>query len=88
MQKPTLKLSVEEKLDEVIIKEVQIESLIEAHLTYSGRVSGKQYEWLKAGDIVTVLEEDAPDLLKRRLGKKQCCGNSNGNYIFQILGGK
>jgi len=66
------------------IKYVIIQSLIEAHLTYTGRESGKQYEWLKAGNTVSVQEEDVPELLEKRLGGNPCCGNPVGNKIFEI----
>lgn len=72
--------------DSKINSEILIESLIEAHLTYTGRVSGKQYEWKKAGDSVAVLAEDVPELLEKRLGGKPCCGNDpTGNKIFQTV---
>ena len=75
------------KVDEIAIpdkiKLVKIESLLEAHLEYTGRVSGKLYHWQKAGDIVLVDEADVPELLSKHLGKKMCCG-SGDNRIFQI----
>lgn len=75
------------KVDEVVlpvtIKEVKIESLIQAHLEYTGKVSGRQYVWNRAGDIILVDEADVPELLDKRLGKKTCCGNGE-NRIFQI----
>lgn len=67
------------------IKYVLIQSLIEAHLAYAGRVSGKQYEWMKSGDTVSVLEEDVPELLEKRLGGNSCCGTPVGNKIFQLV---
>lgn len=68
--------------------EILIESLIEAHLTYTGRSSGKQYEWKKAGTSVLVSAEDVPELLEKRLGGNTCCGSDpTGNKIFQIVGG-
>ena len=70
--------------DSKINTEVNIQSLIEAHLTYAGRISGKQYEWKRAGDTVSVLEEDVPELISKRLGGNSCCGNPTGNQIFQI----
>ena len=71
-----------------IKEEVLIESLIEAHLTYTGRESGKQYEWKKAGDSAKVLLEDVSELLEKRLGGNTCCGSDpTGNKIFQIVGG-
>jgi hypothetical protein len=81
MKKPTVVQTVS---DSKINTEIVIQSLIEAHLTYTGRSSGKQYEWLKAGDTVAVLEEDTPELLEKRLGGNPCCGNPVGNKIFDI----
>lgn len=68
------------------IKYVNIQSLVDAHSIYIGQVSGKQYDWMRAGDIVPVREEDAPDLLLKRRLKKSCCG-SGQNQIFQIAQG-
>ena len=62
---------------------VQIQSLVDAHSIYIGQVSGKQYDWMKAGDIVPVLSEDVPDLLNKKRLKKSCCG-SGQNQIFQL----
>ena len=71
----------------IIIKVVEIQSLIESHLVYIGKSTGRQYEWLRAGDTVSIDERDVPELLEKRLGKKTCCGNGE-NRIFQIaLGG-
>ena len=76
-------LMVEETQATDTIIYVQIQSLVDAHSIYIGLVSGKQYDWMKAGDIVSVLSEDAPDLLIKRRLKKSCCG-SGQNQIFQI----
>lgn len=77
-------VKVAETLPPVTInKTTKIESLLEAHLEYAGRESGKLYSWHKAGDIVLVDEADVPELLSKRLGKKTCCGNGE-NRIFQI----
>jgi len=75
---------VEEVPKEPIIKVIAIQSLIESHLTYTGRTSGKQYEWAKAGATQNVDELDVPELLAKRLGGKSCCGGSDGNKIFQL----
>lgn len=64
----------------------RIQSLIDAHFFYTGQVSGKQYEWGRAGAIVEVDEHDVPELLSKRLGGKTCCGASDGNIIFQEVG--
>ncbi len=68
------------------IKYVIIQSMIDAHLTYTGRESGKSYEWLRSGDAAQVLEEDVPELLSKRLGGNTCCGSDpSGNKIFQLI---
>lgn len=74
---------VEKKNPATINKTVKIESLIDAYLQYTGQETGQQYEWARAGTIISVREEDAPELLAKRLGKKTCCGNGD-NKIFQV----
>lgn len=84
------KTDVVEMESAVTIKsnEILVESLIEAQLTYTGRESGKQYVWKKAGDKQLVLSEDVPELIAKRLGGTTCCGNDpKGNKIFQIVSG-
>ena len=75
---------VEETTPTVTIKLVKVQSLIDSHLYYTGRESGRQYEWARAGAIVDVDEQDVPELLAKRLGKKQCCGQER-TKIFQLL---
>jgi hypothetical protein len=66
-------------------KTVSIQSVLSARLEYTGQVSGKQYVWNKAGDIVIVDVEDSETLLAKHIGNKLCCGNSQDmNKIFQI----
>lgn len=77
---------VDETSSQDTIKYINIQSLLDAHFVYQGQVSGRQYDWTKAGDIVSVLEEDVPELIKKRLGKKLCCGNGT-NQVFEIMGG-
>lgn len=74
---------VEEIVPEVIIKKTKVRSLIEAKLSYTGKVSGRPYEWVKAGAVVSVADEDVPELLGKRLGRKSCCGD-NENKIFEL----
>ena len=65
-------------------KEIKIQSLIDSRLIYTGQVSGKQYEWLKAGDIISVQVEDAPELLSKRIGQRACCSEGLlGNKVFE-----
>lgn len=80
----TRNVTVVETQPEIIIKEIAIQSLIDSHLQYTGRESGKLYEWGRAGAIVNVDESDVPELLSKRLGAKNCCGNQDGNKIFQL----
>lgn len=65
------------------IKKVKVQSLIDAHLYYTGQISGELYEWSMAGTVVEVDERDVPELLTKRLGKKMCCG-SGTNLVFQL----
>ena len=67
----------------VTIKETKIRSRIEARLQYTGKVSGRLYEWSRAGSVISVQDDDVPELLSKRLGKKSCCGNSE-NQIFEL----
>lgn len=64
----------------------KIQSLIDSRLLYTGQISGEQYEWSRAGDIVVVDERDVPEMLAKRLGTRLCCGNniSDGNRIFEL----
>jgi hypothetical protein len=65
---------------------VRIQSVFDARLEYTGQVSGKQYVWNKAGDIVEVGVEDSEILLAKRMGEKLCCGNSTEtNKLFQQI---
>jgi hypothetical protein len=65
---------------------VKVQSLFPAHITYEGAISGQLYVWAKAGDIVSVQEQDVADLLSKRIGAGSCCnGSREGNVIFQIV---
>lgn len=65
---------------------IRIQSVFDAKLEYTGRVSGKSYIWAKAGAVQDVDEEDAPYLLSRRIGKTGCCGGvAGGNELFQKI---
>lgn len=74
---------VEENAPDVTINTTKrVQSLIDAHLIYDGRVSGQRYEWRRAGAIVEVDERDVPELLAKR-SKKPCCGQEPNKY-FQL----
>lgn len=78
-----VKRVVEEIQSETIINLINVQSLIDAHVTYSGRISGRQYVWERAGAIVEVDERDVPELLSKRRGKKPCCGQER-TKLFQL----
>ena len=82
---PKIKSAVVETVPTVTISNRNVQSLIDAHLIYDGQVSGRHYEWSKAGAIVAVDEQDIPELLSKRLGGKQCCGDGDGNRIFELV---
>lgn len=65
-----------------IIKVVKLQSLLDAHIFYTGSETGKQYEWNRAGSIVVVDAADAPSLLEKRIKAQSCC-NGSDNAIFQ-----
>lgn len=83
---PLKKQAVEENPPTITIKVTKIQSLIDSHLIYDGQSTGKHYEWLRAGAIVEVDEQDVPELLSKRLGGNTCCGNRDGNLIFKVVG--
>jgi len=63
----------------------QVRSRFQAHLRYTGQVTGKLYEWMKAGDMVEVSAADVPMLLSKKLGQGGCCGSaSRGNVLFEL----
>lgn len=63
----------------------QVQSLVDARIIYNGAVTGKRYEWARAGAIVPVDERDVPELLAKRLGGRSCCGPQDGNKIFELI---
>lgn len=76
---------VEKQPEPIINTVIKIRSLIDAHLIYDGRESGQRYEWTRAGAIIEVDEQDVPELLAKRLGGQTCCGNRDGNKIFELI---
>ena len=75
---------VVEKVQPYNYKEIKIQSLIDSHFIYVGKITEKNYEWRGAGDVVFVDEQDAPDLLSKRIGERSCCGDGlKGNKVFE-----
>lgn len=83
--------SVEPILAEVTpeskISLVAVRSIYPAHLKYRGAVSGQGYEWMKAGDIASVRQEDVQSLLDKRIGGTGCCGayRPDGTRLFELV---
>ena len=63
---------------------VKLQSTMDAHLFYDGQVSGRHYEWAKAGSIEAVEAEDAPALLEKRIVAQSCCNGSNNAVFIKI----
>lgn len=63
---------------------IRLVNKIGARVKLPGSVTGKFYTW-KAGQAVEVDERDAPDLLKKKLGDRACCGSANQNFMFEIM---
>lgn len=75
---------VVEKVGEESYNYRRIRSLYDSRLEYTGRVSGELYVWSKAGDEVSVLQDDVPELLSKRIGQRSCCGEGLlGNLVFE-----
>lgn len=73
------KVTVEEVTAPVTIKVsyVKLQSQLDARLLYTGQVTGKSYEWTRAGSVVEVDALDAPYLLSKRTKKQSCCSGSD-----------
>ncbi len=61
---------------------VKLQSNLDARVLYTGRETGKSYEWARAGSIVAVDSLDAPYLLEKRIKSQSCC-NVSDNAVFQ-----
>jgi len=67
-------------------KEVKLQSQMDARLLYDGLVTGKHYEWQRAGSIVVVDAQDAPYLLEKKLNAHSCCGGSSPDQsVFAVV---
>lgn len=63
---------------------VKLQSLMDAHLHYTGEVTKRQYEWKQAGSIVEVDSKDALYLLSKRIKTQSCCSGSDV-AVFQKI---
>lgn len=78
------KVQVEKPVIADTIKYVRLQLMIDAHAHYDGKVSGRHYEWQRAGSVTPVQAEDAPYLLERRIKAQSCC-NQSDNPVFQVV---
>ena len=63
---------------------VKLQSLLDAHILYTGKVTSRQYEWAKAGSIQEVDSLDAQELLDKRIQTQSCCRESDTAVFQQI----
>ena len=77
-------VAVEQPAPKTYNSSVKLQSLRDAHIQYTGQVSGKSYEWIRAGSIQVVDTLDAPYLLDKRIKTQSCCSGSD-MPIFQTV---
>lgn len=75
-------LPVEQPVKEPYNSSVKLQLCIDAHASYVGKVTQRQYDWARAGSIVAVDSLDAPYLLEKRIKSQSCC-NVSDNAVFQ-----
>lgn len=80
----TKEVVVEQPAPKTYNSSVKLQSSLDARLLYDGQVTGKHYEWQRAGSIVAVDAMDAPYLLEKRIKSQSCCSGSD-NAVFQIV---
>jgi len=73
-----------ETTEPTVYNKISLINLISAKVKLTGPVTGKEYEWSKAGAVLAVDERDAPGLLSKHLGDKVCCGSDAVNRVFAI----
>lgn len=65
------------------VSTISIVSLVDANLTITGTVTGKVYNFPKAGTARDVDVRDKDELLNKKRGRA-CCGGVSGTPIFQL----
>jgi hypothetical protein len=55
---------------------VKLQLNIDAHVSYTGQITGVKYEWERAGSIAVVDAQDASYLLEKRIKSQACCSGS------------
>lgn len=77
------KLVEEKELNDTVSGDVDIVCLLDAKVIVTGTVTGKRYEFARAGAVVSVDVRDKDELLNKKKGRACCGGESNGN-VFQL----
>ncbi len=65
-------------------QEVLICCLLDAKVILTGTVTGKRYEFTRAGTAVPVDIRDKDEILNKKRGRA-CCGGQSGKVIFQLV---
>ncbi len=64
---------------------VKVRSSIDARLKVTGKYSGQEYLFERAGSVQDVDARDVEWLLAKRQGERQCCGGTDkGNKVFEL----
>lgn len=74
---------VEEREIDTVSGDVDIVSLLDARIIVTGTVTGRRYEFARAGAVVSVDVKDKDELLNKKKGRACCGGDSYGN-VFQL----
>ena len=64
---------------------VKMVSLIDARIKVTGKYSGREYLFERAGSVQYVDQTDVEWMLEKRQGERQCCGGTErGNKVFAL----
>lgn len=63
---------------------VPIRNLMDATVIVTGTVTGQQYKFHGAGDIVEVDSLDKDEILNKKRGRA-CCGGHSGKSLFELV---
>lgn len=77
-------LGVEKEVEEPYNEEVWVQSRLEARVILHGVVTGKRYEFARAGAKTLVDKRDANEILNKKRGRA-CCGGTASAPLFEIV---
>ena len=67
------------------LRRVNMVSLIDARIKVTGKYSGREYLFERAGSVQDVDQIDVEWMLEKRQGERQCCGGTErGNKVFAL----